>query len=511
MPPQQLRDYQRDGLNRILAAWRDGARSVLAVSPTGSGKTTIFGSLASQVPCNVLINGHRRELITQAGNRLREFGVEFGIIMAGEPRKPYARVQVASIDSLIRRKAPDAGLVINDEAHLSTADKWRKVLDQYPHARILGVTATPWRLSGKPLAGMYDACVVVATPSQLRQQGHLCDYVGFSYKAPDLSAVKTTAGDYNEQQSAEAMMGSVIVDNIVEQWLAHASDLSTVVFAVTVEHSQQLTERFRAAGVSAEHLDGTMGKIQRDGILRRVADGTTRVLCNVGVAVEGLDIPRLKCCVLARPTKSLARYLQMVGRVRRPWNGQVARIHDHAFIIKGPNGKGGHGLPDDERDYRLGAPKEDPPSMTQCEQCLAMYRGPRCPGCDHENVPKQLADRVLNTVADAEQWDFKSGEEKPLPPKPARKPIDFKWNAVGKVLEGTLLEKFEQRTEHGPRKFYRISAKRYDYTVPGYADLNRQLLPFKPGAKLRITYTGDQSLGNGKHQKIFEVQWDDGT
>jgi hypothetical protein len=103
---------------------------------------------------------------------------------------------------------------------------------------------------------------------------------------------------------------------------------------VTVEHSKALSAEFRAAGVMAEHLDGSTPLHVRAAILRRVDQGHTRVLCNVGVAIEGLDIPRLKCCVLARPTKSLARYLQMTGRVRRPWQGVKARIHDHAFVIK---------------------------------------------------------------------------------------------------------------------------------------------------------------------------------
>ncbi len=313
---------------------------------------------------------HRRELATQAAKRLREFGVDFGFIMAGESAKPYARVQIASVQTLVRRKVPRAAVVVCDEAHLSTANTWAKVLEQYPKAKILGFTATPWRLSGKPLVGAYDACVVMSTPRELREQGHLCDYVGFSYKTPDLSAVATVAGEYNERQSEEAMREPTIVANIVQQWLAHASTLSTVVFAVTVEHSQTLCAEFRAAGVSAEHLDGSTAKLRRDAILARVESGATRVLCNVGVAVEGLDIPRLKCVVLARPTKSLSRMLQMCGRGRRPWGGLVCRIHDHAFNIKL------HGLPDAERDYALDSKPADPPSLTQCEQCMALYAGP---------------------------------------------------------------------------------------------------------------------------------------
>jgi DNA repair protein RadD len=404
---QVLRKYQEDGLAQILAAFSGGARSVLAVAPTGSGKTTVFGSLTADLRAPVLILVHRRELATQAANRLREFGVDFGMIMPGEPERLGARVQVASKDTLCRRpraRWPRAGLVIVDEAHLSTARTWQMILEHYARAKILGFTATPYRLSGKSLASAYDALVVIARPRELREQGHLCPYVGFSYKAPDLTAVEVIGEDYDQSQSAAAM--SAITGDIVAEWLAHARDLSTVVFACTVEHSKALTDEFRSKGVAVEHLDGKMGKFQRDAILARVANGTTRVLCNVGIAIEGLDIPRLKCCVLARPTKSLARAIQMMGRVRRPWQGQSARIHDHAFVI--PT----HGQPDADRDYSLHAKKEKPPSLSTCSSCRAVYDGNSCPACGAEREVKPRGERELKTVEDAEQYAFSSEHAK---------------------------------------------------------------------------------------------------
>jgi DNA repair protein RadD len=503
MPAQKLRDYQSRGLAQILAAYKQGARSVLAVSPTGSGKTTLFGHLTAQLTAPVLINVHRRELAAQAGNRLREFGVDFGVIMSGEIPKPYARVQVSMVQTLVRRaRFPRAGLVINDEAHLSTANTWQTILDQYPSARILGVTATPWRLGGKPLAGAYDAVVVVATPAELREQGHLCQYVGFSYKTPDLSDVKTTGGDYNEQQTAAAMSTSLIVDNVVEEWLKHARELSTVVFAVTVEHSKTLTERFRAAGVAAEHLDGSTSVDERRAILRRVESGQTRVLCNVGVAVEGLDIPRLKCCVLARPTKSLARAIQMMGRVRRPWQGVTARIHDHAFVIKQ------HGLPDADRDYALDAKPEAPPSLTTCAQCLALYSGDRCPSCDSVNESMPAGERVLNTVADAEQYGFASGEEEAAPV--ARPPVTVRWDTVDRMIEGVLSKTWEEPADYGPQRRYLITGGKRDYVLPGTTRLNALMSRVATGTLVRVTYKGETALPGGRSRKEFAVAVDDG-
>ncbi len=502
MPAQTLRPYQESGLANVLQAYRDGARSVIMILPTGGGKTTAFVSLMTQVPSALLLV-HRRELATQAAARLREFGADFGFIMSGEPSKPYAKIQIASVATLVRRKAPPASLVVCDEAHLSTAATWNQILSQYQNAKILGVTATPWRLGGKPLHGAYDASVVVATPAQLREQGFLCGYSGFSYKTPDLSGVKTTAGEYNEKQSAAAMGQSLIVDSIVQEWLKHASTLSTVVFAVTVEHSKALCAKFVAAGVKAEHLDGSTSLDTRKAILRRVESGITRVLCNVGVAVEGLDIPRLKCCVLARPTKSLARAIQMMGRVRRPWNGVEARLHDHAFVI------GQHGLPDDERDYTLTAKVEAPPNLRRCEECGAYFRGVKCTACAHENVVIEVGARKLNTIDDAEKIEFASGSEA-VTAEPA-KPVAVKWITKGRVVEGVLVKRWDENTAWGKQRMYRLRTDAKEYDLPGTTVLNARLGKVRSGTQVRVTYLGETALGDFKARKEFSVEADDGT
>lgn len=486
---------------------------MLAVAPTGSGKTTVFSHVLAELDARHqrgVILVHRRELATQACNRLREFGVRFGLILAGESPDPTARVQVASVQTLVRRRAPQAQLVVADEAHLSTAATWRNILANYPQARILGVTATPWRLSGKPLAGQYDRCVVIATPAQLREQGHLCGYNGFSYLTPDLSDVGTTAGDYNEEQTAKAMSQSAIVNNVVEEWAAHARELSTVVFAVTKEHSRQLAARFVAAGVRAEHLDGDTPLEQRRAILARVERGQTRVLCNVGVAVEGLDIPRLKCCVLARPTKSLARAIQMMGRVRRPWENVAARIHDHAFVL------GQHGLPDDERDYTLTAKPEKPPGLRMCSECRAWFSGNRCTACSAEVTP-EITERVLATVGPEglERREFSSGDAPavvvPAVRNPAPVKIDWATVKIGRLFDGVFLGSSEEETSFqgrpGKRKRHLLRGEERDYSLPGTADLDRRLAKVTDGTPVRITYQGRETHEKAPHR--FKVEIDD--
>jgi superfamily II DNA or RNA helicase len=524
MPAQVLRPYQQNGISEILAAYRGGARSVLAVAPTGSGKTTVFSSVLTELAARgqrgaVLV--HRRELAAQACTRLREFGVRYGLIMAGEQPNPSGLVQVASVDTLagrirenttLQRWAASVRFLVCDEAHLSTAPKWRRVLDYFTNALVLGVTATPWRLSGKPLAGAYGSCVVIATPRELREQGHLCGYQGFGYLAPDLSEVHTTAGEYNERESAAAMSESAIVDSVVEEWGQHARELSTVVFAVTVEHSRQLAARFKAAGVRAEHLDGQTPGEERKRILQRVADGRTPVLCNVGVAVEGLDIPRLKCCVLARPTKSLARAIQMMGRVRRPWEGVTARIHDHAFVI------GAHGLPDDERDYTLTAKPDKPPSLSTCKACRALYSGTRCTaeGCGAVRETDS-SERVLQLVSAEgfERREFDSTAPVVPPPAPAVRnpaPVKIEWGAVkpGRKLAGEYLGASTEDWQYGRRQRYHLRGGDRDYSLAGVAWLDKAMAHVPVGSPVTVKYLGRE----GDHEKaphLFAVEFDDGV
>lgn len=510
MAAQTLRDYQARGLRQIADAFRAGARRVLFILPTGGGKTTVYSEFARRMNSPGLVLVHRRELATQGADRLREFGVPFGMILAGEPENRNARVQIASVPSLRRRaQKPPARFVIPDEAHLSTAATWDETLALYPDSLVVGFTATPWRLSGKPLSGSYDRVIVGATPRELRAQGYLCPYVGFSYKSPDLSGLRKTADDYNAHDTDAAMREPSIVANVVEKWREHASDLSTVVFAVTVEHSKQLTAEFRAAGVSAEHVDGSTPKLMRAAVLRRVASGETRVLCNVGIAIEGIDIPRLKCCVLARPTMSLTLYLQMVGRVMRPWQGVTARIHDHAFVI------GQHGLPDAERDYSLHAKPEKPPSLRQCEECFALYSGEACPSCGHENAPRIVGEREIVTVDDAEMFEFGSdtaGLQDVTAPQSAAfspedlAPVTVRWERIGMFREGVYRGHTEVKETWGVRKLHRVVGDQRVYQLPGYAQLDRDLARVREGERVRVTFTGLRNLSGGKTAYQFRVQ-----
>jgi DNA repair protein RadD len=390
---QVLRDYQVTGLERTREALRvlkaaQRPQRVLLVAPTGAGKTTIAAKMIEGVAVRggkALFIAHRKELVDQCSQRLDGAGVDHSIIMARSSRAaPWSPVSVASVPTLARRLSfrPEASLLIIDEAHHARASTYGAILAAYAGVPVVGLTATPWRLDNKGLGELFEETVVVSTPAKLIEQGHLVPYSGFAYDAPDLARVRKSKGDFDKVQLEIAMSKSRIVGNIVEQWQVHCAGKRTVLFAVSVAHSKEMVDRFKAAGVTAEHLDGTMGKAEREGILARFRDGLATVVCNVNVLTEGFDLPAIEVIILARPTLSLGLYLQMVGRGMRPWPGKdVCRIHDHAGCILR------HGVPDQVRDYSLHfdprkAKKKLPPMRT-CRFCFAVFAGApsSCPAC----------------------------------------------------------------------------------------------------------------------------------
>lgn len=395
----ELRPYQVQAIEQVRDRFRSGAKRTLIVLPTGGGKTVVGASIirsATEKGSRVLFLAHRRELIQQTADKLNRFGVRHGVIMAGERQALQHPVQVASIQTLARRrdalKAVD--LIFFDEAHHAAAGTYTDVLAWYPQARVVGLTATPWRLDGRGLADIFDAHVLVRSPRELKEEGFLVPVGGWEFEAIDTTRARVQRGDYaTKDLGAEAAKPRVVGD-IVEEWLRHAEGKRTVVFAVNVEVSKLMVEKFRAAGVPAEHIDGEMATAERDAVLRRLRSGQTRVVSNCNVLTEGFDCPELEVCVLARPTLSVSLFLQMVGRVLRPAEGKTqARIHDHAGCLAT------HGHPYAHRDYspeqtvkgdREPAQDADTRKRNVCPSCKSVRSGYPCDNCGFTPTPEEL-------------------------------------------------------------------------------------------------------------------------
>ncbi len=416
----RLRPYQIQALERVQARIAAGVRRIVIVLATGGGKTTIAVQIIleaiSRGQC-VLFLAHRRELISQTYRRLVQMGVpeaEVGVLMGNDPRRrPGARVQVASVDTLRNRAKPRADIVFIDECHRALARSYQEISAHYPDAVHLGLTATPYRADGRGLGDAYQELVVVASPSELIAEGFLVAPSVFTVPGehlPDLSSVHVRAGDYESKQLEDAVNRKALIGNIVEHWVQLANGKRTVAFAVSVEHSKHIAERFREAGVAAEHLDGTTPGDERDAILARLERGETRVVANCNVLCEGWDQPSVKCAILARPTKSTGLYLQQAGRILRPWNDERAIVLDHAGCAVE------HGLPQDDREFSLEGRKKsgrravaEAPTKV-CPSCCAVVPVAcrTCPECSAEfpapeRVPEERSGVLVSTEEVREQ------------------------------------------------------------------------------------------------------------
>ena len=327
-----LRDYQLEAIRKLGDAW---TTKPILVAPCGSGKTTIAAEIIRRAvekgnTCVFLV--HRIELVDQAIERLAEFGIEAGQIVAGRKQKP-SPVQVASIQTLARRHPPHFKVVIVDECSHAVSPSWKRIIDHYAAAgsAVLGLTATPFRLDGKGLGAVFGSLVVATTATDLIARGLLVEPVVYAPKPPDLSGIRTIGGDYANDELAARMTQEGIVGKLVEHWQQLALGRKTVCFAVNVAHSEYVCHVFREHGVRAEHLDGATPRSERAEILARLKRGELDIVSNCMVLTEGWDLPSLECALIARPTKSLALWIQMQGRIMRACPDKAgAIVLDHA-------------------------------------------------------------------------------------------------------------------------------------------------------------------------------------
>jgi len=373
-----LRPYQNTLIERARANFLVGKRSQLLVLPTGGGKTVCFSYMAGRAVdkgLRVWILAHRVELLDQISKTLTAFGVPHGMIAPGymgDRRKP---VQVASVFTLARRldryDAPD--LIIVDEAHHAISEStWGRVITAFPAAKLLGVTATPIRLSGEGLGDLFQSMVVGPSMRDLIEQGALSPYRLFAPAGVDLSGVHSRMGDFVRGEIERAMDKPSITGDAVKHYQRLAPGRRAVAFCVSVEHAVHVAEQFRAAGISAQAIDGGMDRTLRASVLSEFSAGRIQVLASCDLISEGFDVPAIEAAILLRPTQSLGLYLQQVGRALRTFPGK-----DEAIILDHAGNVARHGLPDEDRVWSLeGAPKKKGEKKSEvpvktCGSCFA--------------------------------------------------------------------------------------------------------------------------------------------
>lgn len=339
----------------------------------------------------VLWIAHRSELIHQPARALREADLAVGLVHPSEQPSPLAAVQVASVQSLLARDArPEADLLVLDEAHHYAAAEWRTVLEAYPRAAILGLTATPERADGAAMGDLFSALIVAAHYSELQAAGHL---------VPCRVMVPVTALEQGQ-----------IADLPLTLYQQHGEGRTGFLFCSTIEQAESQARQFSSAGIGAVCISERTPASERGAALKGLAHGVIRILTNVYALTEGVDVPSASICILARGVGHVSPYLQMVGRVLRPAPGKTDAIlldlHGSANI---------HGHPCHDRDYSLDTgitPSPRSPGLRQCVSCGFCWEGVEraCPRCGYAEAltPDSAARLALAGVAlrelDVEQY-----------------------------------------------------------------------------------------------------------
>lgn len=416
-----LRDYQRRQVNDVYDQWRQGARNVLNVLPTGGGKTVEMAAIASESTVPGVAIAHRKELINQISRAMASFGVRHNIIAADTTVKscisqhverfgrsfydPRAKFTVSSVDTLAVRAdklvqwANTVGLWLTDECHHILSDnKWGKAVTMFPNAYGVGFTATPVRADRRSLAraqkGVFDSMVIGPTMRELIGMGNLCDYRIFAPPASIDRAqlVVGSSGDFSEPKLRQVMHESKIVGDIVQSYLRFAKGKRGITFVVDVEQAGEVAAAYRDAGIRAESVSAKTPDSVREALMRKFETGALDQLVNVDLFGEGLDVPAVECVSMGRPTESYGLYVQQFGRALRPLAGKEAGI-----IIDHVGNVVRHGLPDAPRNWTLLADQRgkrtarDPDAIpvTTCPECFKAYEALTacCPFCGFKPEP----------------------------------------------------------------------------------------------------------------------------
>lgn len=388
----QDRAYQDKCLDAVRQSYRDGHMAPVLVSPTGSGKTVMFckivkGRIAKGGRPMILV--HRAELVDQVDSNLREQGVIPGIIAAGYPESPHAPVQIASVFSLVRRleRTPPPDLIVVDECHHAiNRTTWGQVLNCWPDAYRLGVTATPTRLSGEGLDDLFDDLVQGPSVRELVSQGYLAPLTVYAPPGPDLSGVPVKMGDYAKGELLRALARSTVTGDAVDHYRRLAPGKPAIAFCVSIEHAHDVAKRFREGGYTSLCIDGSLAQHLRRQVVRDFTSGAINVLTTVDLITEGFDVPRCEVGLWLRPTCSTTVFLQGCGRIMRPYPGKARGI-----ILDHAGNTHRHGLPSDDREWTLagsefaqrGDQRDSVPGVRTCKKCFAAAPAgaSTCPEC----------------------------------------------------------------------------------------------------------------------------------
>lgn len=380
-----LRDYQEEAKTGVKKSFTGGNKRVVLCMPTGAGKTVTFVSMVHDVISRgkrAMIICDRKELIGQAYDKVKMLGIIPTVIAPGYKMTTNS-VYLASVDTLRRRDIPQVDLIIIDEAHKQSFDGTiQRYLDAY-NPFMIGATATPLRTGPqKPMDLYYQDIVEPVTTQDLLDRNFLVPARTFSSKQ-DFSDVKKRGSDFDIGAMYEKFNKSKLYDGVVDNYLKFSEGKKAICFNVNVEHSVNMVQKFRDAGIPAVHLDGKTSNSERRKILQDFKHKNF-ILSNCSVLTTGFDEPTIETVIVNRATMSLPLWLQMTGRGSRISEGK-----DNFTIIDQGSNVWSHGLWEEERTWSLQKKKkrkgDGVAPVKVCDKCgeLNSASAKKCKECDH--------------------------------------------------------------------------------------------------------------------------------
>lgn len=380
----KLRDYQAEIINKIQNSMLTGHRRIIVQSPPRTGKTVVMSEIARRATVKnrrVLFLIHRKEVLEQANATFKEQGVDFDLLTSG------------MVQTLTRRvnKLDAPHIILVDEAHHALSKSYRRILDKFKDAYVLLFTATPVRLGREQLDQVADDIVLGKSIKELTAAGFLAPFryyqppAGFNQSELKLSST----GDYTNKSITSALQ-SCLYGDLVSHYKRLAAGKQAVCYCHSIDAAKHAAAEFNKNGIAAAEVDGTTPRSERDELVKKFRDGAIKVMVNVNLFTEGVDLPDVDAVILARPTSSLSLYLQFAMRCLNPRAGKVAVIIDHANNVEK------FGYPDSERNWlqlvKTGAKtrknaETDNFNIVTCETCFAVLesrtiKAGTCPYCD---------------------------------------------------------------------------------------------------------------------------------
>lgn len=388
----ELRGYQQELINRIRQSLATGHRHIIVQSPPRTGKTVVMAEIARQSTARgnrVCFIIHRKEVLEQAKATFQEQGVDPDLLEAG-----MVQSLTRHVDTM---RSPEVILI--DEAHHALAKSYTRILEAFPQAYVLLFTATPVRTGRNQLDEITDDLIVGKSIKELTEQGFLAPfkYYGAKHKDVDYSRLrKSSTGDY-VTASIDDAVSHKIYSHTVDEYLGKASGMQAVVYTYSVEAANHLAEEFNARGITAEAVDATTLAMVRDDAVQRFRNQKLKVLVNVNLFTEGIDLPNVDCVIMVRPTMSLALYMQFSMRCLNPRPGKTAIIIDQVGNWERFD------LPDADRDWEELAKSKASPAKSlkrggvqviQCPDCFGVVEQKEvvnntCPQCGYSPLVKK--------------------------------------------------------------------------------------------------------------------------